>query len=139
MSQFESDDYYTVLGLQKNTADDAAIKKAYRKLAVKWHPVSKPKKWLHSFLYSPIKSPAFIGQKPRQRGAGRGDFQENWRGILGAVGPAEKTDLRPVWQRRFGGRQWGRWSWGRVRRIVGLLLGIRRWTWRFTLQLQRGR
>ena len=54
MSQFESDDYYTVLGLQKNTPDDAAIKKAYRKLAVKWHPVSKPKKWLHSFLYSPI-------------------------------------------------------------------------------------
>ena len=43
MSQFESDDYYTVLGLQKNSADESSIKKAYRKLAVKWHPVSGKK------------------------------------------------------------------------------------------------
>ena len=38
-SQFEADDYYEVLGLDRN-ADENAIKKAYRKLAVKWHPVS---------------------------------------------------------------------------------------------------
>ena len=38
-SQFNSDDYYTVLGLDRN-CDETAIKKAYRKLAVKWHPVS---------------------------------------------------------------------------------------------------
>ena len=37
-SQFDSDDYYKVLGIDKN-ADENAIKKAYRKLAVKWHPV----------------------------------------------------------------------------------------------------
>lgn len=37
--QFDSDDYYTVLGLDRN-ADESAIKKAYRKLAIKWHPVS---------------------------------------------------------------------------------------------------
>ena len=37
--QFDSDDYYTVLGLDRN-ADENAIKKAYRKLAIKWHPVS---------------------------------------------------------------------------------------------------
>jgi DnaJ family protein B protein 4 len=30
-------DYYALLGVPK-TADDAAIKKAYRKLALKWHP-----------------------------------------------------------------------------------------------------
>ena len=37
--QFNSDDYYVVLGIDRN-ADDNAIKKAYRKLAIKWHPVS---------------------------------------------------------------------------------------------------
>jgi len=39
MSNPDSEDYYAILGLQRN-ADEAAIKKAYRKLAIKWHPVS---------------------------------------------------------------------------------------------------
>ena len=30
-------DFYKILGLRRD-ADDAAIKKAYRKLAMKWHP-----------------------------------------------------------------------------------------------------
>jgi curved DNA-binding protein CbpA len=38
-SQFKSDDYYIVLGVDRK-ADESQIKKAYRKLAVKWHPVS---------------------------------------------------------------------------------------------------
>lgn len=38
-SQFDSDDYYRVLGLKKG-ATETDIKKAYRKLAIKWHPVS---------------------------------------------------------------------------------------------------
>ena len=33
--------YYEILEIEKN-ADENAIKKAYRKLALKWHPVSAP-------------------------------------------------------------------------------------------------
>ena len=36
-SSAADDDYYQTLGVDKN-ADDNAIKKAYKKLALKWHP-----------------------------------------------------------------------------------------------------
>ena len=36
-----SNDPYQILGCSKD-ADDATLKKAYRKLAVKWHPDKNP-------------------------------------------------------------------------------------------------
>jgi preprotein translocase subunit Sec63 len=39
MANIHSDNYYEVLGLKPDAAE-ADIKKSYRKLAIKWHPVS---------------------------------------------------------------------------------------------------
>ena len=79
-----------------------------------------------------------LGQESRQRGVSWWDFQAHRRGILGAFGSPEKTDIRSVWQR--GPRKWRLWWWctGWIRGLVGLLLRLwwcSRW---FTLQLQAG-
>ena len=39
MADVTSDDFYKILGVPRD-ADETAIKKAYRKLAIKYHPVS---------------------------------------------------------------------------------------------------
>jgi curved DNA-binding protein CbpA len=44
MSEFDTNkDFYNILGLNED-ADKDQIRKAYKKLALKWHPVRKLKK-----------------------------------------------------------------------------------------------
>ena len=62
-SQFDSDDYYTVLGLDRG-ADDNAIKKAYRKLAVKWHPVSLARLFIEAEAHIRVCFPPLKDKNP---------------------------------------------------------------------------
>jgi hypothetical protein len=50
MANVNSDNYYEVLGIPKD-ATETDIKKAYRKLAIKWHPVSFFKIYLLAHLF----------------------------------------------------------------------------------------
>ena len=85
-------DYYEVLGVDKN-ADDAAIKKAYRVLAKKYHPDMNPGDKEASEAYAVLSDP----QKRKQydqyghaafdgaSGGGAGGFDFNFSGDMGDI------------------------------------------------------
>ncbi len=87
-------DYYAILGVARN-ADEATIKKAYRKLAHKYHPdVSKDPQGEAKFkeiaeAYATLKD-------PEKRAA----YDQ-----LGKHAPGEDFRPPPDWGRRFGGSQ----------------------------------
>jgi len=104
-------DYYEVLGVNRD-ADDEAIKKAYRKLAMKWHPDRNPDnpkaeehfkeaKEAYEVLTDPQKRAAYdrfghAGVDPAAAGAGFGgpgfgSFAEAFGDIFGDIFGAGRT------------------------------------------------
>ncbi|MGB3187390.1 MAG: DnaJ C-terminal domain-containing protein [Ornithinimicrobium sp.] len=60
-------DFYAILGVAQD-ADDADIKKAYRKLARKWHPDSKPGDTAAELKFKEIGEAYAVLSDPEQRG-----------------------------------------------------------------------
>ena len=59
-------DYYEVLGVPKN-ADDAALKKAYRVLAKKYHPDSNPGDKEAEKKFKEVRTRGLRGRRRRSR------------------------------------------------------------------------
>src|SRR5205823_252005 len=94
-------DYYEILGVPKNASDEE-IKKAYRKLAMKYHPDRnegdknaeakfKEAKEAYEMLSSPEKRSAYdqfghAGVDPNMRGGFGGPGQEGFGGFAEAFG-----------------------------------------------------
>ena len=91
-------DYYEVLGVEKN-ADDAAIKKAYRALAKKYHPdanINNPNKDQAEEMFKQIQQAYDQIVKEKERGTS----SDSWSGGYGydpyGRGYQSQTNQRPV-------------------------------------------
>ena len=96
-------DYYEVLGVSKD-ADDAALKKAYRTLAKKYHPDANP------------------GDKEAEK-----KFKEASEAYSVLSDPQKRRAVRPVWPCRFRRRRRSRSGSRRLWRIRLLRSGYGRY------------
>ncbi|PSC70447.1 dnaJ-like protein subfamily B member 1-like [Micractinium conductrix] len=124
-----SKDYYTILGVPKGTADDAVLKKAYRKLAMQWHPDKNPEnKETAEKKFKEVSEAYEVLSDPEKRqiydqfgeeglkgsmggGGGFGGFGGGGRG-RGGFRPRDPNDLFAEFVRSFGGGGGGSFNRG---------------------------
>ena len=97
-------DYYDVLGVSRD-ADDAALKKAYRKLALKWHPDRHQgeQQAQAETTFKRINEAYEVLSDPEKRQK-YDRFGENWEhGQEFDPGPGQRTMTREEFEAAFGG------------------------------------
>ncbi len=117
-------DYYSVLGVDKG-ADDGALKKAYRRLAMKFHPDRNPDNAKAEASFKEAKEAYEILSNPEKRSAydqfGHAGVDQNTSGMQGAAGFGGFADaFGDIFGDIFGGQAGGSRSGGGVYRGADL-------------------
>lgn len=98
-------DYYEVLGVPKN-ADDAALKSAFRKLAMQFHPDKNPGDAEAERKFKELNEAYQILSDPQKRGAydrfGHQAFEGGGPGGPGGFGPDFASSMSDIFEDIFG-------------------------------------
>jgi molecular chaperone DnaJ len=109
-----SDDYYDVLGLERG-ADEAALKSAYRKLAMQFHPDRNPGNAAAESKFKAISEAYDILKDPQKRAAydryGKAAFEQG--GFGGGGSNAGFSDIGDIFETIFGSAFGGQAGGGR--------------------------